>query len=171
MCMLIFLKSIALWAMSPLIIFEKRAMRIRILKIDRYLPFYRPISKRWRDGYVVQAVQSSVDRVVADMSCMEQLVASQMLLAAATWLRHVKSIATTYRMTARPPPSKPSHYAASLLRSPMVRLISTIASCTSCCTAHKAFRCVLLPFYAHSVRAVFCTELQPADNLPTFAVI
>jgi hypothetical protein len=102
-----------------------------------------------------------VDRVIADMSCMEQLVASQMLLAAATWLRHVKSIATTYRMTARPPPSKPSHYAASLLRTPMVRLISIIASCT----AHKAFHCCLLPSYTHSVRAVFCTEVQPADNL------
>jgi hypothetical protein len=33
--------------MSPLIILDKRAMKVRILKIDRYLPFYRPISKRW----------------------------------------------------------------------------------------------------------------------------
>lgn len=68
----------------------------------------------------MQAVQSSVDKVITDMSGLEGLVASQMLVAAATWLRHVKSIATTYRMTARPPPSKPSHYASSLLRSPTV---------------------------------------------------
>ena len=69
----------------------------------------------------VQAVKSSVDKVVADMAGLEQVVAAHMLVAATTWLRHVRSIATTYRMTARPPPSKPSHYAASLLRTPLVR--------------------------------------------------
>jgi hypothetical protein len=45
MNVLICFQPIALWAMGGLIMFEKRAMRIRILKIDRYLPFYRPNSK------------------------------------------------------------------------------------------------------------------------------
>lgn len=80
----------------------------------------------------MQAVQSSVDRLLVDMSGLEQLVASQMLVAAAAWLRHVKSLPANFRMTARPSPSKPSHYATSLLKTPTVR------SCfLSCCVMHR----------------------------------
>ena len=69
----------------------------------------------------MQAVQLSVDKVVADMGGLEQVVATHMLVAASTWLRHVKSIASAYRMTGRSPPSTPSHYVAPLLRAPLVR--------------------------------------------------
>lgn len=30
-------------------------------------------------------------------------------------LRHVRAVTATYRMTTRPPPSRPSHYAAGIL--------------------------------------------------------
>jgi Domain of unknown function (DUF3510) len=70
----------------------------------------------------LQALLAAVDRLVADASGLDRLLAQRMLAAASSWLRHVRSIATTYRMTTRPPPSKPSLYVGSLLRAPVVRL-------------------------------------------------
>lgn len=71
--------------------------------------------------YVMQGVLAASAIMLEGTAGIEEHIVQRMLAMSASWKRRVLSIAATYRMTSRPPPSKPSHYVASLLEGPMVR--------------------------------------------------
>ena len=58
-----------------------------------------------------------MSRVEQSAGPSEGLIVDLIRESAKPALLHVRSIAATYRMAARPPPSKASHYVGSLLRS------------------------------------------------------
>jgi hypothetical protein len=71
---------------------------------------------------VVQAFESTVRQLEQSRGPCEDLLVALVCDTARSALLHVRSIAATYRMAARPAPTKPSHYVASLLKSTEVRL-------------------------------------------------
>lgn len=86
----------------------------------------------------LQGVLAAAARMLEGTTGLEEHIVKRMLAASASWKRRVLSIAATYRMTARPAPSKPSHYVASLLEGPMVciserSLLSASLLCSLVC--------------------------------------
>eukprot|EP00892_Ulva_mutabilis_P004841 jgi/Ulvmu1/2729/UM014_0186.1 len=67
---------------------------------------------------VKQGVTAAITQMLQGKHGVEDIIVKRMLVASASWKRRVLSIAATYRMTARPPPSKPSHYVPLLLEGP-----------------------------------------------------